>query len=137
MFGIGIPELIVILALALIVLGPEKLPKVAKQIAKFAGELKRASEEFKKDFDVDSVTDIKLLEDLEGTPPGKTPEPDAGAAGPPGETVDYSHLDQQKRPPGGVGGDWHVAPGRQQPEDHSPEPAKPEGEEPEQIPDPK
>jgi len=49
----------VILALALIVLGPEKLPQVAKQIARFIGELKRASEEFKKELEIDKLDDLK------------------------------------------------------------------------------
>jgi len=54
-FGIGLPELIVILVLALIVLGPEKLPQVAKQVARFAGELKKASEEFRQQLDIESL----------------------------------------------------------------------------------
>jgi sec-independent protein translocase protein TatB len=44
MFGIGLPELLLILALALIVLGPDRLPQLARQIARYMGKLKRASE---------------------------------------------------------------------------------------------
>lgn len=43
MFGIGTTELIVILVVALIVLGPDKLPKVAKTMGKAMGEFKRMS----------------------------------------------------------------------------------------------
>lgn len=60
MFGIGIPELLLILALALIVLGPDRLPQVARQIAHYMGKLKRASEELKSQFDIESLEkDIK------------------------------------------------------------------------------
>lgn len=66
MFGIGIPELMLILVLALVVLGPEKLPKLARQIARFVGDLKRASEEFKEQLnvEVDGIDDIKELKDI-------------------------------------------------------------------------
>jgi sec-independent protein translocase protein TatB len=47
MFGIGLPELIVIMAVALIVVGPEKLPGLAKTLAKQFIELKRAANSFK------------------------------------------------------------------------------------------
>lgn len=43
MFGIGLPELILILALALIVVGPDKLPDMAKSIAKQLLELKKTA----------------------------------------------------------------------------------------------
>jgi Tat protein translocase TatB subunit len=60
MFGIGIPELLLILALALIVLGPDRLPQLARQIARYMGKLKRASEELKSQFDIESLEkDIK------------------------------------------------------------------------------
>ncbi|NOR09988.1 MAG: twin-arginine translocase subunit TatB, partial [Desulfovibrionaceae bacterium] len=41
MFGIGLPELILIMGLALIVVGPDKLPGLAKSIAKQILELKK------------------------------------------------------------------------------------------------
>jgi len=43
MFGIGLPELIVIMAVALIVVGPEKLPDLARGLAKQFFELKKAA----------------------------------------------------------------------------------------------
>lgn len=43
MFGIGLPELILIMGLALIVVGPEKLPDLAKTIARQLVELKKAA----------------------------------------------------------------------------------------------
>ncbi|GAB4342450.1 MAG: TatA/E family twin arginine-targeting protein translocase [Desulfobulbaceae bacterium] len=41
MFGIGLPEMIVILAVALIVVGPDKLPDMARSVAKWMFELKK------------------------------------------------------------------------------------------------
>jgi sec-independent protein translocase protein TatB len=43
MFGIGLPELILIMAVALIVVGPEKLPELARGLAKQLIELKKAA----------------------------------------------------------------------------------------------
>lgn len=45
MFNIGIPELIIILVLALIIFGPGKLPDVGKAIGKSLSEFKKASRE--------------------------------------------------------------------------------------------
>jgi TatA/E family protein of Tat protein translocase len=47
MFGIGMPEMLVILALALIVIGPKKLPDLAKSLGRTLREFKKATSEFK------------------------------------------------------------------------------------------
>lgn len=56
MFGIGTWELVVILALALIILGPAKLPQVAKTIGKGLASLRKSADEVKKEIDLDSIT---------------------------------------------------------------------------------
>ncbi|MDX2167453.1 MAG: Sec-independent protein translocase protein TatB, partial [Deltaproteobacteria bacterium] len=43
MFGIGVPELLVILVVALVVLGPKRLPEVAKALGKGLAEFRRAT----------------------------------------------------------------------------------------------
>lgn len=47
MFGIGLPEFIFILVIALIVVGPEKLPDIARSLAKQLAELKKTADSFK------------------------------------------------------------------------------------------
>ncbi|NNJ99517.1 MAG: twin-arginine translocase subunit TatB [Desulfatitalea sp.] len=54
MFGIGMPELLVILAVALIVIGPKKLPDLAKSLGRAMGEFKRATNDLKHSFDSES-----------------------------------------------------------------------------------
>ena len=50
MFGIGMPELLLILALALIVLGPKKLPELARALGKGMAEFRRATDDLKYEF---------------------------------------------------------------------------------------
>jgi TatA/E family protein of Tat protein translocase len=50
MFGIGMPELLLILALALIVLGPKKLPELARALGKGMAEFRKATDELKDEF---------------------------------------------------------------------------------------
>jgi len=50
MFGIGLPEMLLIMALALIVIGPDKLPDLARSLAKGLMELKKTAETLKTTF---------------------------------------------------------------------------------------
>ncbi len=67
MFGLGMPEILLILAIALIVIGPKKLPDLAKTLGRAMGEFKRSAQDFKRSIDVDTtITDIKDVEPPEG-----------------------------------------------------------------------
>ncbi|GEM_PF-1871884 len=60
MFGIGMPEFLLIMAIALIIIGPKKLPDLAKALGKALGEFKKATEELKDTMDIDKpLSDVK------------------------------------------------------------------------------
>ena len=49
MFGIGVPELILILIIGLVVFGPGKLPEVGKALGRSLREFKKATSEIEED----------------------------------------------------------------------------------------
>jgi len=57
MFGMGMPEILVILAVALIVIGPKKLPDLAKSLGRAINEFRKATTDLKESFIVG--TEIK------------------------------------------------------------------------------
>ena len=69
MGNLGMPELIFIFALALLILGPKKLPELGKQLGKGLGEFKRASNDLKR----------SIEEEVEKAARDEAPRPDPEA----------------------------------------------------------
>jgi TatA/E family protein of Tat protein translocase len=106
MFGIGMPEMILILAIALIVIGPKKLPDLAKSLGRAMNEFKKATREIKNSMDIEGdlkdvrksfddlnadVKDAVDLNPLKSTPP----EPSAEDA----QTAESASEDAPPDPP--------------------------------------
>jgi Tat protein translocase TatB subunit len=53
--NLGLQEMVFILVLALVLVGPRKLPEVARQLGKFLAEFKRASNEFKNQLETEML----------------------------------------------------------------------------------
>ena len=77
MFGIGMPEMLLILAIALIVIGPKKLPDLAKSLGRALREFKKATSELKESLEIDDeLKDVKksftdIGSDIKGSIKGK------------------------------------------------------------------
>lgn len=70
MLGIGAEELLLVLVVALLVLGPERLPRMARDVGRVVGDLRRTSDEFREEFlQADKFLQAeKLLEKHSSTP---------------------------------------------------------------------
>jgi sec-independent protein translocase protein TatB len=57
MFGIGVPELVLVAIVALLVVGPKRLPVTLRAIGRAIGEFRRASRELRAEVGFDEVVD--------------------------------------------------------------------------------
>jgi len=60
MFGLGVPELILILVVALVIFGPKKLPDVGRAVGKSLGEFRKATTEINKELAEQTKSDSNL-----------------------------------------------------------------------------
>jgi Tat protein translocase TatB subunit len=59
MFGIGSGEILLLLLIALIVLGPERMPKLARDLGRAMAEFRKTSDELKSEFlNADKYLDV-------------------------------------------------------------------------------
>lgn len=95
MFGIGMPELILILALALIVLGPKKLPEIARALGKGLAEFRRATDELKEE-----LRQVELDSEPSSTKTSSADHPAKSAETPPSPSSSQPHpADESERKP--------------------------------------
>jgi len=59
MLGVGMQEIILILVVALIVIGPKKLPDLARALGRAMGEFRKAAEDLKENLDLNGVREEK------------------------------------------------------------------------------
>jgi Tat protein translocase TatB subunit len=139
MFEVGFTELLLIFALALLVLGPQKLPKLAQQVGRWVGRARAMARQFRDQLEeeahnletkvsIDPGIDTSL--DARRPPPGPTAPPPAtpatGAAGePPAHAAAvvppvppmYQDVEEEFYPP-----DHHMHPGNQAASGAAPDP---------------
>jgi sec-independent protein translocase protein TatA len=78
MFNLGMPEIVLILIVALVVLGPKKLPEMAKSLGKGLREFRKAADDLKESVEKDLRQDIGALSEKKPTnKPDSPPSPEA------------------------------------------------------------
>src|SRR5262245_38688587 len=98
MFDIGPGELVLVAIIGLLVLGPQRLPKVAAEIGKWVGRARRTATQLRRQLEREiELSEIEKPPPPPPQPPTPPPQPTAQPSGevPPGPGT---HVDQQELP---------------------------------------
>ena len=98
MFGIGMPELVVIMVVALIVLGPKRLPEAARGLGKAFAELRRATSGITEELD---NAQIMLDEEVRATERNARTGPSAMTTSTSSASPQSSETPEKKESTGG------------------------------------
>ena len=79
MFDIGIQELIIIFVVALLVIGPDKLPAFSRTLGKWVAEIKKGIHIAKSQMEAEMKEEFKLPEDVVPLPKEDSPREEPGS----------------------------------------------------------
>jgi len=101
MFGIGTGELLVLLVLALLVLGPERMPRLARDIGKTVGDLRRTSDDLRHEFlNADAIINkAAAIGEPAASAPAAPPQELEAAGLPGGADAAYAPAERIDEPP--------------------------------------
>jgi sec-independent protein translocase protein TatB len=85
MFEVGFTEIILILGIALLVLGPEKLPRIANQVGRWAGRARAMARQLRQQLDEEVSIGIDTDLASRRRPPGSVPPTPTAPADKPDE----------------------------------------------------
>jgi len=95
MFGLGGTEMMLILVIALVVIGPKKLPEIAKSLGKGFAEFKRGTEDIKQSFSAGVSDEEKKATVVEPVQPAEVIEnKEENPAVPPEMDIKASDLEE-------------------------------------------
>jgi|SRR5271167_3896951 len=126
MLDVGFSEILLTSAIALIVLGPERLPKVARQVGNWMGRARamarQLSEQLEREVSAEELLRQQTKFDEGGSPSGSStiPPPAPAAAAPaappapPAPSAPDSYSPEAAATPHGA--DWHTSPPASKPD---------------------
>jgi len=84
MLGIGMQEIIIILIVALIIIGPKKLPDLARALGRAIGEFRKAADDLKDNLDINGIREEKerLMREITHASVSKDSKPKGDTAAP-------------------------------------------------------
>jgi sec-independent protein translocase protein TatB len=104
MFDVGFTELLLLFVIGLLILGPERLPKVASQLGRWVGRARRTATQLRHQLEREIALD-ELTRAQKKPPPQKKPQAGAGTEPAPGTASESPAADATTAPPPASSGD--------------------------------